>query len=806
MKMSFQFSDLFGTKKSQFKKTVQLPKTAQDTIPFLEAYDNGLFLVEENKYTLIFAFENIDYLLLRDSEQTEKYNKYMNLLNSLQADVNYQEFILNTKIDVQTLKKAIIPPEKTNRFGKELYNDFCNVMNSYIEQAENGSTKQIMLVAMSYSPKSTLDNVNILFSYYTEMRKYFSKLKSDTRQLQPMEVFALLHKFYHQFDNTDFLLPKDFLSRGHRIKDYIAPSMFAFKAKEVEIGTAFTRIMYVKKFDKKIDDRFIYDLLDNNEKIAVSKQVRKINKSEALDRVRKKIFDVQGRIQKRKEKNYKSGTDFIPFRMKEKLEELETLQRQLAGNNCELFRIGIFVAVSAETKEHLEMLTQHIKSKAGDHQVVLDVLTRQQEKGLTTVLPFANNQFESNSNKICTHLLSDAAAVLLPFSTINHFSENGTCYGISTNSANMSLVVLDRTSEMNSNGFVLGTSGSGKSMFTKSEIQDIIMKHPDDEFIVIDPENEYKVICRELDGEMLKISPSSKTYFNVFDTDLSYTEDGVGAVAMKSQFLMTIVETAKGMALTSMEKSIIDRCVRLLYKQFISAGGDKEFLPTLKDFYNLLLKQSEQEATDIATTIELYATGSFDVFAHRTNVNINKQFLVIDIFEMGEQLRAVGLQVILEYLWQRVIENKKKGKRTWIWIDEFSFFFTDGEGKDTTRSGDFFVKVYKRIRKHGGTVTGITQNITEVLESKQAQKMLGNAEFVVLLQQKKEDLDAVVKLFNLSETQSEHLRTGEKGSGLIICGQKMIPFKKPIPKDSLMYKMYETSSLKDDENGDESDE
>ena len=491
--------------------------------------------------------------------------------------------------------------------------------------AAEGSSKKIMLIAMSFMPENRIDNVNVLFRYYHEMQTYFQSMKSDTRQLQPMEVFSILHKFYHQFDDVDFLLPKNFLSRGHRIKDYIAPSMFAFKAKEIEIGTQFTRIMFVRRYDRTLDDTFISDLLDNNEKIAVSKQVRKIEKGEANDLIRKKIFDLQGKIQRRKEKNYKSGTDFIPFAYQEALQELEDLQNQLSDTNCELFKIGVFISLTAKTKEDLETLTQYVRSKATKHQVTVDILTRQQEKGLTSVLPFANNQFTNKNNSICTYLLSDAAAVLLPFSTINHFSEKGTCYGISINSTTRSLVVLDRTSEMNSNGFVLGTSGSGKSMFTKSEIQDIIMKHPDDEFIVIDPENEYKVICKELDGEMLKISPNSKTYFNVFDTDLSYSDDGVGAIAMKSQFLMTIVETAKGMPLTSTEKSIIDRCVRVLYKQFISAGGDKEFLPTLKDFYNLLLKQSEQEAIDIATTIELYATGSFDGFAHRTNVKTRRK-------------------------------------------------------------------------------------------------------------------------------------------------------------------------------------
>ena len=799
--MTSIFSKLFGKKKAPFRKKVELPKTAQDSIPFIEAYDNGLLLVDEEKYTLIFTFENIDYALIRDSEQTEVYEKYIALLNSLPPDIEYQEFIMNTEIDVSMLEKALIPPAYNPNIDKVLYQDYCKVMKTYIDETNDGSARKIMIGAISYRPVNRIDNFErIIFGYYHSLRDYFVKFKSDANQLPLMELFALLHKFYHQFDATEFLLPKDFLSRGHRIKDYIAPSMFNFKPREIEIGMAYTRVLFVKRYDRELDDEFIKDLLDNKEKVCVSKHIIRMDKGKAAEMIRKRVNELQGRIQGRMERNHKTGGDFIPFTYREKLQELEDLQHNLSDTNCELFKIGVFVSVSAETKEDLDALTKYIQDKALHHQVVLDVLVGEQENGLNTILPFANNQFRSKNNSKFSHLLSDAAGVLIPFSTVDHFSQKGICYGVSINSLTKSIITLDRTEEMNSNGFTLGTSGSGKSMFTKAEIIDVLMKYPNDEIIVIDPENEYLPLVREYDGEILKLSPDSPTHFNVFDVDLSYSEEGANAVAVKSQFIMTIVETAKGLALTSNEKSIIDRCVKQLYRQFMASGGEKDMLPTLLDFYNLLLNQNEQEAQDIATCIELYAKGSFNVFAHQTNVNINKRFLVIDIFEMGEQLRAVGLQVILEYLWQRVIENESKGKRTWIWIDEFSYFFTDGEGKETTRSGDFFAKVYKRIRKHGGTVTGITQNITEVLESRQAQRMLGNAEFVVLLQQKKEDLVAVTRLFDLSDSQVSHLKTGELGSGLIICGQKIIPFHKPIPQDSLMYRIC-TTKLSDKTEG-----
>ena len=287
-------------------------------------------------------------------------------------------------------------------------------------------------------------------------------------------------------------------------------------------------------------------------------------------------------------------------------------------------------------------------------------------------------------------------------------------------------------------------------------------------------------------------SPNSPTKYNVFDIDLSFTEDGKDAVSIKSEFIMTIVETAKGSPLTSGEKSVLDRCIHLAYRDFqISGGHDKTKLPTLTTLYKLLKAQSESEAQDLALVLELYVIGSLRNFADQTNININKRFLVIDIFDMGEQLKAVGLQIVLEFVWQRVIENKKRGIRTWLWCDEFSVMFNDTSSSGTSQSGKFFVKVYSRIRKHGGVATGITQNIIDVLASPEARSMLANAEFKVLLQQKTDNLKEISRLFELSPSQEAFLKTGEKGTGLIICGKKIIPFDKKIPPKG---KLYETIS------------
>ena len=432
-----------------------------------------------------------------------------------------------------------------------------------------------------------------------------------------------------------------------------------------------------------------------------------------------------------------------------------------------------------------------MQNKAKSHQVVLDTLTGQQAKALDAVTPFALSKFNTKfNNNIKTYLLSDAAGVMIPFSHVDHFAEGGIFYG--ENQITKSIITLDRTQEMNANGYILGCSGSGKSMLSKAEMFDVLLKYPNDEIIVIDPENEYKPLVKYFDGSILKLSPSSPTKLNIFDIDLTVSEEGTSAVAMKSETIMTIVETAKGRELTSDEITIIDRCVKFAYQKYIQTNGDERFLPTFEDFYNLLLSAPEPEAHSLAVTLEIYVKGSFNIFSGRTNIDTGKRFMVFDIAQMGEQIRAVGLQVILEYVWQRVVANKRRGVRTWVWIDEFSIMFNDGAGRTTHKSGEFFSKVYKRIRKYGGVPTAMTQNITEVLESPQARTMLANSEFVTLLQQKKEDLDAVSKLFSLSPYQQLPLKSGKKGTGIIVCGRKIIPFEKIIPENSLMYKICTT--------------
>ena len=786
-----------------FSKRKSKAQSAQDTIPFDEIYESGLFRCGE-AFSILFMFDNIDYKVMRENEKDSFYEKYMHFLNTLPSDVQYQELILNYPVNREMLEEAIIPKRETELCSRAVYRDYCKVMEGIIETAANQSCEQVILAAMSYTPQTKLNDVGILFKYFKALQDEALNFSVKVSQLMPTAALEKLHHLYHMADKEPFLLPKSFLQGDVRLKDYIAPASFNFRSKYIEIGSCYSSVMFVKRFSYECDDEFIIDLLDNTYDIAVSKHLIRIDKTESMKILKRQMNDLEARMEKRRELNAKRGGKYVPYTLRQREKDLEDMQEKLGSSNCDLFAFGIYIYLAADTLEQLNDLKDYIKQVALRHQVIVDVLTGvpQQELGLQSIMPFANPAKTKDGSYLGQpfYLPSDEVANLIPFSYRNNINPAGLIYGI--NQITNTPIIIDRTEGMNANGFTLGTSGSGKSISTKAEFFAATMKYTNDEFIIIDPENEYRPLATAkyggsppFDAEIIRLSPNTDTYINIFDTELTYSEDGASAVQMKVDFIMTFCEVVKGSALTAKERSVIDRCTKMVYMDYITSNGDRSKLPNLKQFYQALKEQEEKEAADIALSLETYVTGSFNIFAHDTNIQYNKRVIIFDIFEMGNQLQTVGLMVLLEMLWQRVIQNKKRGVRTWVWTDEFSIMFND-DSTGIFRTGDFFEKVYKRIRKHGGIATGATQNISEVIKSKQAMTMLQNSEFLVLLAQKEDDLEIIQKMLRLSENQAKYLDIDESGKGLIKCGKRIIPFSNLLPTDSLMYKIC-TTKFKD---------
>lgn len=617
--------------------------------------------------------------------------------------------------------------------------------------------------------------------------------------LTPEQSFEIVHRVFHFSHPEQFLLPTSYFNADVNLKDYLAPSSFKFYSKYNEVGMDYSCIMFAKNFSRTCDDEFIIDLLDNSSKVIVSKHFARLEKDTSLDILKEQMNDLQGRIDRRLEINYKrsgasGGSSFIPWSLQRRKEELNALEKKLSSTDCDLFEFALYIYIAADSLEELTNLRDYIKQTARRHQVTLDVLTGTtlQDKGIQCILPFANPALSDDGALLGQpfFLPTDEVANFIPYTYKNSIIQSGICYG--TNQITHMPIIINRSDGLNANGFVVGTSGAGKSMSGKLEFLNAVLKYPDDEFIFLDPEREYMAITKnnEFDAQVIKISPDTDTHLNLFDTDITYSDEGQSAIALKTDFIMTFCECVKGAELSANEKTVLDRCVNYVYQDFIKSNGDKRYLPNLTLFYDVLSKQPEKEAKDMALKLELYVKGNFNIFAHNTNVDLNKRVIIYDVQEMGKQLSDIGSLVILESIWQRVIENRKRGVRTWFATDEFSIFFRDTKG--VFRSGDFFESVYKRIRKYGGIASGYTQNMTEVMESPQATKMLQNSNFCIMLAQNETDLARIKEMFKLSEKQAAYLDIDEPGKGLIKVGKQIIPFENQIDTTTAVYKLFST--------------
>lgn len=781
-KISFESS---SQKEKKRKEKIQIPKTAQQTIPFKEIFSNGIINVEEDFYTIILRFSNIQYMLLREEDKEVKFNLYKDVLNTLDPGIHYQELLINESIDEDRYKKVLLP--KQDR-GTPISKDYKKVQEHFINESYNATAETYSYIALGYRVRNKKDDVErILKKAYRDVNLSLKKLGSDCHVVSDVEkILEIFYKMLNPIRSRDekFMLPKNLYAKGLKIKDYISPSSFKFVKDHIELGMDYTRIFYIRDYPSKLEDRFFNDILDNSYAVSITKHVSHIDKSKALNFLNKHLTGLEQQRQERNKKNAQTNMTFVPPDLLKGIDETNSLIDTL-NNDQSLFGVSVYISVSADSLEDLNEIASVINTVCLKHQVKLDVVTHRQEKALASMLPLALDKAN-----IIQKRPTEEIAILMPFNAQSIFDETGFYYG--RNSLTNSLVVIDRKNLKNGNGFVLGVPGSGKSFKEKREIIDVL-EQTEDDIIIIDPEREFGGLAQRYYGEVIKVSASTNTHLNPFDITQDYADED-DPIQMKSDFILSLVETIKG-ELSPTEKTIIDRCVRLVYRDFINSNWDKKYTPTMVDFYELLKKQEEAEAKNIALSIELYAIGSLNTFSHKTNVSLSNRITVFDTRDLGKQLKKLGLLIVLDYVWNILCENKARGKNTWIITDEFYLYFDDTDGK-TSYSAEYYYMIYKRSRKYGGMVTGITQNVEDLLQSPKARTMLANSQFLILLDQAATDRAVLKKMLNLSDDQESFITNAEKGCGLLICGKDIIPIEDEFPKDNEIYKAI-TTNLKE---------
>ncbi len=767
-------NNIFKLDKEKFK----IPKSVQDIIPIKALWEDGIFLVGNNKYSKSFIFLDINYAVASKEDKEAMFLDYSALLNSLDPGTTTKITINNRRINKLDFEKTILldySDDELDKYRKE-YNQML------IAQAKNANEiVQEKMITISIYKKSIDEARNYFSRVGSELMNHFNTLGSKCIELDARERLRVMHDFYRTGEETSFHFDiHETMKKGHNFKDFICPDTVELERDYFRIGNRYGRVLFLKEFASYINDDMVTELTDLNKNMMLSLDVIPIPMDEAVKEAENRRLGVETNITnwQRKQNANNNFSAIIPYDMEQQRNESKEMLDDLTIRDQRMFSAVMTLVITDETKEKLENLTEAILQIASKNLCQLGILRFQQLDGLNTVLPFGSRKIDAVRT-----LTTESLAVFIPFKVQEIRHENGIFYGQNTISKNM--IIADRKKLLNGNSFILGVSGSGKSFAGKQEISSIRLRDPNADIIILDPEREYSPLVKSLGGEVIRISATSNNHINAMDMNSEYG-DGANPVILKSEFILSLCEQLIGSGnLGPKQKSIIDRCTANVYRVF-QQGNYQGIPPTLQDFREELLKQPEEEAKEIALAIELFTNGSLNTFALNTNVNTSNSLICYDILDLGKQLLPIGMLVVLDSILNRITANRTKGKNTYIFIDEIYLLF------QYEYSANFLFTLWKRVRKYGAFCTGITQNVEDLLQSHTARTMLANSEFIIMLNQASTDRIELAKLLNISDLQMSYITNVGAGEGLIKVGSSLVPFINKFPKHTELYKLMTT--------------
>jgi type IV secretory pathway VirB4 component len=758
----------------------KIPNTAQETLQYKAILPDGICQINSKKYSKTIRFFDINYLLAQNDDKTLIFDNYCDFLNYFDSSISIQLSFINMRANSDVFFEAIRIDKQEDNFD-EIRNEYSQMLQNQLAKGNNGlvKTKYITfsIEADNYKKaKQRLERIEV------DIINNFKILGVKAYSLSGKERIELLHSICHQDTKERLNFSWDLIKNGGMsTKDIIAPTSFNFSnPRQLKVGDTVGAISHLQILAPELTDRMLADFLDINNDIIINFHIKSIDQTQAIKMVKRKITDLDKMKIEEQKKAVRSGydMDIIPSDLATFNTEAKNLLEELQSRNERLFLVSIVIYNTAVNKHDLENIIFQVSGIAQKYNCAIRRLDYQQENGFLTSLPIGENFIEINRA-----LTTSSTAIFVPFTTQELFTEGQSLYyGLNALSNNM--IMVDRKKLKNPNGLILGTPGSGKSFSAKREITNAFLITNDD-IVISDPEAEYYPLVQKLGGQVIKLSPNSKDYINPLDINLHNGEDD--PIRDKSDFIISLCEQVVGgrYGLDGEEVSIIDRCVRNMYERYM-VNPTKDNMPILEDFYNILLEQKNDKAIGIATRLEIYVLGSMNVFNHRTNVDMNNRIICFDIKELGSTLKMLGMLIVQETVWNRVASNRENKKATRYYIDEFHLLLKD----DATSK--YSVEIWKRFRKWGGIPTGITQNVQDFLASREVSNIVGNSDFIYMLNQNAEDRKVLAKQLNISNHQLSYVTNSNEGEGLLFYGNVIIPFIDKFPKDTILYKIMTT--------------
>ena len=754
--------------------------TAQQSIPYLAIYPDGICKVTAKKYSKSIAFEDINYQLAGSDDKTAIFENWCDFLNYFDASVSVQLSFINQGAQREQAEQAIHIPEQDDAFNS-IRNEYTDMLKNQLAKGNNGLVKQ-KYITFSIEADNLAAAKSRLARLETDILNNFKVLGVSAHPLNGAERLKVLHGVFHP-EGEPFSFDWAWLApSGLSTKDFIAPSSFRFgEGRYFRMGRKIGAVSFLEILAPELNDRILADMLDLETGVIVNLHIRSIDQSEAIKTIKRKITDLDKMKIEEQKKAVRSGydMDIIPSDLATYGGEAKNLLQDLQSRNERMFLLTFLVVNMADTKRKLE---NDIFAAAGIAQKYNCALTRldyQQEDGLMSSVPLGENRIA-----IQRGLTTSSTAIFIPFITQELFQTGEALYyGLNALSNNM--ILCDRKQLKNPNGLILGTPGSGKSFSAKREIVNAFLITTDTIY-VSDPECEYAPVVNRLHGQVINLSPNSTQYINPMDINLNYSEDD-NPLALKSDFLLSLCELVIGgkEGLQPVDKTVIDRAVRNVYRPFL-ADPDPAKMPILGDLYDELLKQPEPEAARIASALELYVSGSLNVFNHRTNVELSNRLVCFDIKQLGKQLKKLGMLIVQDQIWNRVTVNRAEKKATRYYMDEFHLLLKEEQ------TAAYSVEIWKRFRKWGGIPTAITQNVKDLLSSHEVENIFENSDFVLMLNQAQGDRAILAKQLGISPRQMKYVTHTEAGEGLLFYGNVILPFVDHFPKDTELYRVMTT--------------
>lgn len=748
-------------------------RSIEDAIPIKRVWRDGVFLLENGNYAKTARITDVNYAIASKEDKEALFVEYSELLNSLDATATTKATIAMRRIDATELGQRIMIPERGD--GLDRYRREYNDMISEKASGANSMAREIYLT-VSVRRKNHDDARAFFNRVFSETATHLARLGSRMEELDAHAKLEMLHGFYRTGEEGTFFLDmRDSMQKGHSFKDSIMPDSLEAAPDHFKIGERFGRVLYLREYASFIKDSIISDLADTERPMMLSIDIIPVPTDEAVREVENRLLGVETNITNwtRKQNENMNYNVVVPYDMEQQRKEAREFLDDLVARDQRMMLAVVTLVHTADTKEELDTDTDAVLSTARKHLCQMNVLRFQQLDGLNTALPIGIRRID-----VLRTLTTESVAALMPFRAQEIMDSGGIYFG--ENAISRNLILSDKSKLMNPNSFVLGVPGAGKSFITKELIVFLALSTEDD-IIICDPEREYASLIEALGGEVITVSASSPHHINALDMVEGYS-DGSNPVADKSEFVLSLFEQLDAGGLGAQERSIIDRCTALVYAD----RRKEDAAPTLADLRDKLLEQPETQATKLALSLELFTSGSLDIFAHQTNVDTQNRMIVYDIMDLGQQLKTMGLLVITDAMLNRVTANWRQGKRTHIFIDEFHVVF------ENEHSGVFFNSAWRRFRKRNAYPTALTQNVEYLLDSVLASTMLSNSELVVMLNQAPSDRQKLSRLLNISPEQMSYVTNADAGCGLLRYGSALVPFVNKFPKDTELYKLMTT--------------